>query len=176
MSGDRPVLYTRRVVVAPSVPEDRDDFIALERDADVMRYLNGGAVDHSVTDPLEAPFLMPRGGEPDVWSIRLRHSGAFVGWLSFRPVDNGQAELGYRLCKSAWGQGLATESAGALVAWGLERAGYGRITAQTMAVNQASRRVMEKIGMRYVRTEYAEYADPIAGSELGEVIYALVSG
>lgn len=62
--------------------------------------------------------------------------------VPFRP-------LGYRLRKTAWRQGMATEGAGVLVAWGLDRAEYTRITAQTMSVNRSSRWVMEKIGRRY---------------------------
>lgn len=175
MKPDRSVIQTRRLVIAPCVPEDRDDFLEMERDAEVMRYLNGRAVDHASPGLIHAPFLMPRGSEPDVWSIRLRQSDGFVGWLSLRRVSDGHAELGYRLCKTAWGRGLATEGARALVAWGLEQAGYTRITAQTMSVNRASRRVMEKIGMRHIRTDHMAYDDPIPGSEQGEVVYELVS-
>ncbi len=51
--------------------------------------------------------------------------------------------------------------------------GYDKIDATTMAVNHASRRVMEKIGMRYERTELGTYRDPFAGSEHGDVWYAL---
>ncbi|WP_338065529.1 GNAT family protein [Amycolatopsis antarctica] len=42
-----------------------------------------------------------------------------------------------------------------------------------MAVNLASRRVMEKAGMRHARTFHVEFDDPIAGTEFGEVEYAL---
>jgi RimJ/RimL family protein N-acetyltransferase len=51
--------------------------------------------------------------------------------------------------------------------------GLGRIWGQTMAVNTASRRVMEKAGLGYVRTFHLDWDDPIAGAEHGEVEYAL---
>lgn len=58
-----------------------------------------------------------------------------------------------------------------MINWGFAIAGYDRIVATTMAVNRASRRVMEKIGMYHVRTVQTDFSDPIPGSEQGEVWY-----
>lgn len=167
------VLRTRQLTLGPCSPEDRADFIDLERDAEVMRYLNGGhPLDQEEGDP-DADFLMPRGTEPHVWTARRTANDAFVGWFCLWPESEGLAELGYRLRRADWGQGLASEGALALVSWGFGSAGYDKIVATTMAVNQASRRVMEKIGMHHVRTVNADFPDPIPGSEHGEVWYQL---
>lgn len=167
------ILQTPNLTLRPCRPDDRADFVALERDAEVMRYLNGGAVDHATIDPGAAGFLMPRGSEPDVWAARLTVDRAFVGWFCLSPEGQGRAELGYRLRRVAWGRGLASEGAAALVAWGFGAAGHDAIVASTMAVNRASRRVMEKLGMRHVRTDFPVFAAPIPGTEHGEVRYEL---
>lgn len=51
--------------------------------------------------------------------------------------------------------------------------GVRRVFAETMAVNLASRRVVEKAGLRWVRTLYPQWDQPLPGSEHGEVEYAL---
>lgn len=60
-------------------------------------------------------------------------------------------ELLYALDRTAWGRGLATEAAGAALAYGFEVAGLGRIIGITRPANAASRRILEKLGMRYER-------------------------
>jgi RimJ/RimL family protein N-acetyltransferase len=146
----------------------------LERDPEVMRFLNGGhAVDREQSDP-DATFLMPRGTEPYVWTARRTSNGAFVGWFCLWPESERVAELGYRLRRMDWGQGLASEGASGLVDWGFRSRGYDRIFASTMAVNHASRRVMEKIGLTYARTVVVDWADAIPGGDEGEVVYELM--
>lgn len=168
------VLQTMQLTLTPCCPADRDDFIALERDPEVMRFLNGGhPVNQEESDP-DAGFLMPRGTEAHVWTSRRMTNGAFAGWFCLWPDVDGSAELGYRLRRAEWGKGLASEGATALVQWGFASAGYDRIVASTMAVNHASRRVMEKLGMRYLRTVHADWPDPIPGSEEGEVWYEVM--
>ena len=167
------VLQTRQLTLRPCEPGDRDDFISLERDPEVMRFLNGGRdVDPERIDP-DATYLMPRGTEPYVWTARRRSNDAFVGWFCLWPESETLAELGYRLRRMDWGQGLAPEGAAALIDWGFETGGYDRIVASTMAVNHPSRRVMEKLGMTYSRTIAVDWPDPIPGSEHGEVWYEL---
>ena len=132
-------LQTARLMIIPCCPADRADFMALERDPEVMRFLNGGyAVDHG-QDAVETTFLMPRGTEPYVWTVRRRATGSFVGWFCLWSEDGKVAELGYRLRRAEWGKGLASEGGSALVDWGFRSAGYEQIVACTMAVNQASR-------------------------------------
>ncbi len=165
------VLQTARLTLRPCSPGDRVDFMALERDPDVMRFLNGGQpVDHDHPDP-DATFLMPRGTEPHVWTARGTTDGAFVGWFCLWPEDEGTAELGYRLRRSAWSRGFASEGALALLDWGFRSGGYDRIVATTMAVNLGSRRVMEKLGMAHLRTTTFDGPEHIPGSEHGEVWY-----
>jgi RimJ/RimL family protein N-acetyltransferase len=172
------VLQTKKLTLSLCTLRDCADFIELERDPEVMRFLNGGhAVDHAQSNP-DATFLMPRGTETYVWTARRSSNGAFVGWFCLWPESEPEnervAELGYRLRRMEWGQGLASEGASALVDWGFKSGLYDKIFASTMAVNYASRRVLEKIGMTYARTVYDEWAHPIPGSEHGEVKYEVM--
>jgi RimJ/RimL family protein N-acetyltransferase len=168
------VLQTMRLTLSPCCPSDSADFIDLERDPEVMRFLNGGhAVDHQQSEP-DPTFLMPRGTEPYVWTARRTSNGAFVGWFYLGPESERVAELGYRLRRMDWGQGLASEGASALVNWGFSSGQYDKIFASTMTVNHASRCVLEKIGMNYARTVCIDWPKPFPGSEDGEVVYELM--
>lgn len=167
-----PTLVTARLVLRPARPSDAADLIALEREPEVMRFINGGQPTPEDGVDAAAGFLTPRGGEGGVWAAIEREPAAFVGWFSLRPGER-IAELGYRLRRSAWGRGLGSEGARAIVAWGFHDDGLDAIRATAMAVNRASRRVMEKAGLRYVRTVHSDWPEPIPGSELGDVEYEI---
>lgn len=175
MALDKPVT-TARLRLRPVCPADRPELIALEADAEVMRYLNGGA---SVPEAglVDADFLTPRGVEPEVLAAELRESGAFIGWFAL--FDDGlvdglrTAEIGYRLARFAWGQGYATEGVQALVDVALQRLGYDRVRAETMAVNLASRRVLEKAGFRFTHTTFRQSSAVVPGAELGDAMYEI---
>ncbi len=166
------ILETKNLTLSLCTPADRADFIDLERDPEVMHFLNGGAVDHENTDPDKVTFLMPRGTEPYVWAARRKETGEFVGWFCLFPETEKLAEIGYRMRRNAWGQGLASEGAATLVDWGFNHAGYENVVACTMTVNYGSRRVMEKIGMRHTKTVSID-AGELPGGEYGEVRYEL---
>jgi RimJ/RimL family protein N-acetyltransferase len=138
-----------------------------------MRFLNGDQPTPNDGVVEDAGYLTPRGGEDDVWAAVETRSGAFVGWFSLRRVSEGVGELGYRLRRDAWGRGLASEGASALVMRGFAATGFDRIVATTMAIHAASRRVLEKAGLVYARTVYPRWRNPLAGSELGEVEYEI---
>jgi RimJ/RimL family protein N-acetyltransferase len=89
------------------------------------------------------------------------------------PADSGVASLGYRLRRSAWARGYATEGAQAPVRKAFTELGVDEVVATTMAVNVASRQVMEKAGLRYARTVHLGWADPLEGNERGDVEYQL---
>lgn len=169
-------LDTVRLALRPVTPADRADLIALEADPLVMQFLNGGLPVPEAGLP-DGDFLTPRGHEPEVLAARDRETGHFVGWFAL--FDDGlvdgvrTAELGYRLRRTAWGQGYATEAAKALVAVALNDMGFDCVKAETMAANLGSRRVMEKAGMVLVRTEVRPWPTPLPGAELGEVTYAI---
>mgnify|MGYP001023246299 CR=1 FL=1 len=70
------LLKTLRLILSPCAPVDRVNFIQLELDPEVMRFLNNGAVDHDRIDSTTAPFLMPRGTEPGPVR-RTEHASSF---------------------------------------------------------------------------------------------------
>jgi RimJ/RimL family protein N-acetyltransferase len=164
---------TARLSLSLAGEADSENLVALERDPEVMRFLNGGRPSPDDGAEEGAGFLMPRGGENDVWAAVETRSGAFVGWFSLRRTHEGVGELSYRLRRDAWGRGLATEGASALVAMGFADKDFARIVATTMAVNRPSRRVIEKTGLTHARTVYPHWRDPLPGSELGEVEYEI---
>jgi RimJ/RimL family protein N-acetyltransferase len=169
-------LRTERLVLRRFTADDVDHLHELDSDPQVMRYLNGGTPTprEEVSDKL-LPFLIECYDRFDglgFWAAQTAGDGQFLGWFQFRPLEEG-VELGYRLRRPAWGAGYATEGSRALIRKGFTEHGVERVVAFTMAVNQASRRVMEKCGLRLVRTYPAERTAGVPGSEHGEVEYAL---
>ncbi len=104
----------------------------------------------------------------------------FVGWWVLQPPhgpdqpdEPGLADLGYRLLQRHWRKGLASEGARELVRYGFDDVRLDRIIAQTIAVNAASRAVMERVGLTYVRTFPSSMTAPVKGLEEGEVEYEM---
>lgn len=180
MDTVEPFLTTARLEIGPFTGRDAGLLVELDGDPEVMRYLTGGRP----TPPADVrervlPRMLhryPCTGGPGFWAARERATGTFVGWFELRLLREDSAEvveLGYRLRGAAWGRGYATEGSRALVERAFTELGAERITAGTMAVNAGSRRVMEKSGLTYVRTRFGDWPEAIAGSEHGEVEYAL---
>ena len=174
-------LATERLVLRRFTPADADLLAELYSDPDVMRFISGGRPTprQEVQDDILPRFLSyyERFAEFGYWAAIEKSTGEFLGWFHFRPPrgggDPGEVELGYRLRTSAWGRGYATEGSRALIARGFSEFGVQRVVAMTMAVNLASRRVMEKVGLTLVRTFHQPSPDVIEGAEQGDVEYAL---
>jgi RimJ/RimL family protein N-acetyltransferase len=151
---------------------DVDSLVELDGDPDVMRFLtNGKPTPREVVVGEVLPRLL---AEYDSGFGRWAaiEDGVFVGWLGLRAGG----ELGYRLRRAVWGRGLATEGSRGVVAYAFGELGVPRVWGRTMAVNVASRRVMAKAGLRYVRTFHEVFDDPVDGTEFGEVEYAVTRG
>jgi RimJ/RimL family protein N-acetyltransferase len=173
-------LETERLVLRRFTEADVDNLFDLDSDPEVMRFLTGGKptpreVIRNETLPRILHYYERFAGF-GFWAAIEKSTGEFLGWFEFRPPEGGgpdEVELGFRLRRSAWGKGYATEGSRALIRKGFTELGVRRVVAQTMAVNTASRRVMEKAGLTLVRTFHQEWPEPIEGAEQGEVEYAL---
>lgn len=148
-----PTLETPRLRLRPLAPSDEADLVALDSDPEVMRYVGSPAGVKSPADTRERARLRIRETESGdyeplgFWRIEGRSDGTFhgVGALIQMP-DSEDVEVAYRLARRAWGQGIATEAAGALVAHALGPLGLPRVVAVTYPANQASQRVLDKLG------------------------------
>ncbi len=173
-------LETERLVLRRFTVADVDNLVSLDADPDVMRYVTGGIP--TPREEIEKEVLPAFLGYYErfegygFWAAVEKSTGEFLGWFHFRPQDGaapGEVELGYRLRKSAWGKGYATEGSRALIRKGFTEFGVQRVVAGAVAVNMASRRVMEKAGMTLVRTFHQPWPYRIEGDEHGDVEYAL---
>ncbi len=173
-------LETERLMLRRLTPDDLAALVALDSDPAVMRYITGGEptpVEEITNDYLPA-FLAyyERGDRWGFWAAIEKTTGSFLGWFHLRPHDDDpedEPELGYRLNRSAWGHGYATEGSTALIHKAFTKLGARRVYAETMAVHAASRRVMEKAGLRLVRTFVADWPVRLEGDEHGDVEYAV---
>ena len=193
----QPVLRTVRLLLVPLADRRLDLEIQLDSDPEVLRYLGGQA--RSAAEVAESHarrmaltgrvdglgFWMAfgsgggtRGSAPPT----SEEEGEFAGLIMLPPAhgpdqpdDPTVSDLGYRLVRRYWRQGLASEASRALLRHAFATVGQNRVIAQTMSVNTASRHVMQAIGMRYVRT-FPSSDGPFPGSELGEVEYEITRG
>ncbi len=174
-------LETSRLLVRRFDPGDVDRLVELSSDVEVMRYLTGGvAVSRHEIEHDRLPGYVSVSNEPHgfgTYAVQDRTGGEFLGWVALGQAWDGsmpiEVEVGWRFRRSAWGHGYASEAAVSLLHKGFVELGVELAWAETMAVNQRSRRVMERLGMRHVRTEHRHFDDPIPGTEHGEVVYAI---
>jgi RimJ/RimL family protein N-acetyltransferase len=163
-------MESARLILEPLGPQHHPLLLELDGDEEVMRFLTGGRA--STPAEVEEQIAQAIGHR---WVLWVR-GGSFVGWAGLHPSGPGEHELGYRIMRPCWGQGLATEASLRLIDLAFGDWGDKRVWAQTMVVNQRSRAVLERCRLRYVRTFHLEWEAPIAGSEQGEVEYELLYG
>ena len=149
-------LTTERLHLRPFTAADREAIHAVYSDPEVMRYVGHGA--HRT--PAETAAALRVYGEVlerrgfSFLAVTERDGGALVGDAGLHPLGD-DIELGYTLARGAWGRGYATELGRALLAYAFDVLGAARVVAQVEPENTASRRVLEKLGMRAVDTRTA---------------------
>jgi RimJ/RimL family protein N-acetyltransferase len=185
-----PVLMTERLVLRRLTAADADGLLALDGDPAVMRYIDSRIKSRAEIETEVLPRLLAvyeRYRDYGHFAADTR-DGEFIGWFGIRPVVPSAdwmehwvdapepartAALGYRLRRSAWGRGYATEGAQALVRRAFGELGVEEVVATTMAVNARSRAVLAKAGLRYARTVHLTWDEPLPGNEHGDVEYRL---
>ncbi|MBO4219315.1 MAG: GNAT family N-acetyltransferase [Clostridia bacterium] len=98
----------------------------------------------------------PLAADERVFAVRLKETGRLIGMILWFGEDGGSCEMGYALGSEYWGRGFATEAASEFLRYLFLDKGFGRVCASHFTGNEASGRVMEKCGMRYIRTSEKE--------------------
>ncbi len=133
---------------------DITPFAALNADADVMEFFPA-TLSHDETRKAVQRYQKHFETYGYGWyAADLLETGDFVGFIGFGKVDmevsfNSSVEIGWRLSKTYWGKGLATEGAKACLEYGWTTLGFSEVYSLTATLNKRSARVMEKLGMSY---------------------------
>jgi ribosomal-protein-alanine N-acetyltransferase len=91
-----------------------------------------------------------------IWAVTDKHSGVLLGRCGLNLIaETSEVEVDFVIARNYWRHGYATEAARAALAYGFDILKLDRIIALAKPDNIASRKVIEKIGMQYVKD--AEY-------------------
>lgn len=145
---------TERLIATRFQLDDFETLCHLHRNPEVMATLGGVR-----TDAETERFLQEKLAHWDrhgfgYWIFREQSTGNFAGRGGLQHIEvggNPEVEVGYTVRTDFWGQGLATEMAKAMVTLGFEELGLQDIVCFTLTTNQASQRVMEKVGFHFER-------------------------
>jgi RimJ/RimL family protein N-acetyltransferase len=148
------MIETERLVLCQFRLEDLDALVQLRADPEVMRYI-GDQSREKVEQRLRYYISHYESHGFGMWAVIDKSTGAMAGWCGLVFLDETpEVEVGYGVARDYWGRGLMTEAARASLRYGFERAGLPRIVAVAMPEHTASRRIMEKLGMRYEKNVF----------------------
>ncbi|MEH1870883.1 GNAT family N-acetyltransferase [Nostoc sp.] len=150
-----PEIETTRLLLRPYTHQDLDELAPILSNPAVMRYSSRGPIPKDqvkeVTQQTLQNFIthwqQHRFG---VWAVVEKATAKLIGHcgLNFLP-NSPEVEVLYRLDEAYWNQGIASEAAKASLRYGFEKVKLDRIVAITLPEHTASRRVMEKCGLKY---------------------------
>ncbi|HEY4055691.1 MAG TPA: GNAT family N-acetyltransferase [Kofleriaceae bacterium] len=156
----RVILETERLVLREVVDGDAEGLFRLDSDPRVHEYLGKNPVariEQSVAIVARIREQYRRYGIAR-WATIEKRSGDFIGWSGLRRVPetiNGHADfidVGYRFIPAYWGKGYATESSLAAVRYAFDVMQEPVVYGHADRENVASRRVLEKAGLRHAGT------------------------
>lgn len=147
-------MLTQRLRLRQWTHADLEPLAALNADPEVMAHFPAPlsrAESEAMLDRLHAHLAEHGWG---LWALELRDTGHFIGVTGlatphFEAHFTPAVEVGWRLARASWGRGYATEAARAAVAYGFTELGLREIVSFTTVSNQASRAVMERLGMTH---------------------------
>lgn len=176
-----PELETARLRLRRWRDEDRAPFAALNADPAVMEHFPRPLTrreSDQLVERIEAGFAANGFG---LWALELRATGRFVGFAglgvpAFDAHFTPAVEVGWRLARTAWGSGYATEAGRAALAYGFEQAELEEVVAFTSVGNERSRAVMRRLGMSHDPAEDFDHPGLPAGHPLRRHVLYRVEG
>ncbi|MEV6846053.1 GNAT family N-acetyltransferase [Actinoplanes sp. NPDC051411] len=145
-------LLTDRLLLRAFRPGDLPAVHAYASDADVVRFMDWGPntveeTRYHVNRSVAMAEVSPRLTFP--YAVERLADRRVIGAaeLSMTSLDHRRAEMGYVFAREAWGQGYATEAAGALLGYAFDKLDLHRVAATCDPDNTGSARVLRKIGM-----------------------------
>lgn len=147
-------METDRLIMRRWRPEDLEPFAALNADPEVMRYFPACLSKDECAAFIERAETTFENYGFGLWVTEHKDSGEFMGFIGlsvprFEVAFNPCVEIGWRLARKFWGSGYATEGAQKALQFGFEDAGLPEIVSFTYEGNHPSRKVMERLGMKY---------------------------
>jgi RimJ/RimL family protein N-acetyltransferase len=154
-------LETARLRLRMFTHGDSFDLSAITRDPEVMRFIGEGRPISSEETAANLGSIINafRRRGFGRWAVVHKESGRLIGYCGFSANNIAAGvELAYMLARPFWGLGLATEAARACLRYAFEELRLPSVSAITRPGNQRSRRVMEHLGMKFLREEvYISY-------------------
>ena len=140
---------TPRLTLREMQPDDAADMFRLNEDPDVVRYTGDTAfASLEEAQSLVQGYTQYRQYQRGRLLLHEKATGEFVGWCGLKYLaEEDETDLGYRLLRSDWGKGYATEAGQVCLQYGFEVLQLPRIIARALPANPASLRVMQKLGM-----------------------------
>ncbi len=151
--GADTILETDRLRLRVFRPEDLDAFAPIEADPEVMRFYASGPRSREWAERGVRYFIDLQeqyGFSP--WAVIHKGEDRFIGFCGLIPqtlAGREEVEVGYKLARAYWGQGLATEAARACRDWGFARLAVPRLISIIDPGNATSTRIADKNGMTY---------------------------
>lgn len=150
------MLETERLFIRKFAPEDLPRLIEMRSDPEVNVYLGGTKMQNPESLAKRIEFYMncfEKYGfamSAMIW----KETDEIIGWSGLQPLDETEEiEVGYGMIKDFWGKGIALEAARAWLEFGFHQKNLERIVAVAYPENKNSWRIMERLGMRYEKTE-----------------------
>jgi RimJ/RimL family protein N-acetyltransferase len=151
---------TERLIIREIVASDAAGLFAIDSDSDVNIYLGNNPVKSIEQTKDIIQFIRNQYIENGIgrWAMIEKTTHNFIGWTGLKLVKeltnnhNNYYDLGYRLNKNYWGKGFATEAAKASVDYGINQLNLKDIYAIADTNNIASKKVLEKVGLKFIET------------------------
>ena len=155
--------------------DDAEIMFQIDQDPEVMRYINGGTMTtkedvQNIYIPRMESYTDPSKGW-GLWKITILKNSEVIGFILVRPMafftdspEFKNLELGWRFTQKSWGFGYATESAEHIKQAMILSSDVEQFTAIAMEENLASIKIMDKLGMTYVKTDV--HKDPLGDAEV----------
>lgn len=172
-------IRTKRLLIRPFIERDLDDLFAIQSREDVTRYLYWSPRDRDevgqVLKEWTVPPAMDTEGQSLVLAAELQKSSRVIGslFLFQRSVEHQQGEIGFVFNPDHQGQGLATEGAFELFRIGFEGLNLHRLYGRCDGRNQASARLMERLGMR--QEAHLIQNERVKGEWTDELVFAILA-
>ncbi len=151
---------TERLILREILPTDVEGMYELDADPEVHKYLGNNPVTSREQTVEVMNFIRQQYIDHGIgrWAIIDKKSNEFLGWTGLKLVTDeinnhkNYYDLGYRLLKKYWGQGIATESAFASLEYAFDKLDAKEVYAMADCENNGSNNILKKVGLNFIET------------------------